>query len=124
MIEWIEREFEFEKWLGFVIMVVYCMVDKKVDNFVFESFFFIIIWEVKDERIYVKKVVNWVFCNIGKWNVDFYCRVIEVVKEILSFDDRMVFWIVKDVLWEFEKKGLNVMGYLWNIYEWMVVNLL
>lgn len=120
--EWTAREPEFEKRSGFVIMAAYCMADKKADNAVFESFFPIIIREAKDERVYVKKAVNWALRNIGKRNIDLHRRASEVAKEILSLGDKTASWIAKDALREFEKKGLNVMGYPRSIYERTVVN--
>lgn len=121
-IEWTEREPEFEKRSGFVIMAAYCMADKKADNAVFESFFPLIIREAKDERIYVKKAVNWALRNIGKRNIDLHRRASEVAREILDLNNKTANWIAKDALREFEKKGLNVMGYPRSIYERTVVN--
>lgn len=121
-VEWSEREAEFEKRAAFAIMAAYCMADKKADNAVFESFFPIIIREAKDERTYVKKAVNWALRNIGKRNIDLHRRASEVAKEILSLDDKTASWIAKDALREFEKKGLNVMGYPRSVYERTVVN--
>lgn len=121
-IEWTEREPEFEKRSGFVIMAAYCMADKKADNAIFESFFPIIIREAKDERIYVKKAVNWALRGIGKRNIDLHRRATEVAQEILKLEDKTASWIAKDALREFEKKGLNVMGYPRSIYERTVVN--
>lgn len=121
-IEWSEREAEFEKRAAFAIMAAYCMADKKADNAVLESFFPILIREAKDERIYVKKAVNWALRNIGKRNIDLHRRASEVAREILNLDDKTASWIAKDALREFEKKGLNVMGYPRSIYERTVVN--
>ena len=119
---WTERAAEFEKRAGFVIMAAYCMTDKKADNAVFESFFPLIIREAKDERIYVKKAVNWALRNIGKRNIDLHRRASEVAKEILSIDEKTATWIAKDALRELEKKGLNVMGYPRSIYQRTVLN--
>ncbi len=121
-IEWTEREAEFEKRAGFVIMAAYCMADKKADNTVFENFFPIIMREAKDERIYVKKAVNWALRGIGKRNIDLHRQATEVAKEILKLEDKTANWIAKDALREFEKKGLNVMGYPRTIYERTAVN--
>ncbi|MBX2875789.1 MAG: DNA alkylation repair protein [Saprospiraceae bacterium] len=121
-IEWTEREPEFEKRSGFVIMAAYCMADKKADNAVFEVFFPLIIREAKDERIYVKKAVNWALRNIGKRNIDLHRRASEVAREILDLNNKTANWIAKDALREFEKKGLNVMGYPRSIYKRTVVN--
>jgi len=121
-IEWSGREAEFEKRAAFAIMAAYCMADKKADNAIFESFFPIIIREAKDERIYVKKAVNWALRNIGKRNIDLHRRASEVAREILDLDNKTAKWIAKDALREFEKKGLSVMGYPRSIYQRATVN--
>ena len=58
-IEWSKRKREFEKRAGFVLMATYGFADKKASNKVFEQFFPILIEHANDDRIYVKKAINW-----------------------------------------------------------------
>jgi 3-methyladenine DNA glycosylase AlkD len=76
--EWTKRESEFEKRAAFGTMAAYCMADKKSSNELFERFFPFIINAATDERLYVKKGVNWALRSIGKRNVDFKVQAIEV----------------------------------------------
>ena len=66
ILEWTERKPEFEKRAGFAIMASYCMADKTSENELFEQFLPIIKREANDDRLYVKKSVNWALRNIGK----------------------------------------------------------
>ena len=70
IIEWSSRKKEFEKRAAFATIAAYCMADKEANNETFEQFFPLIIRESTDERIYVKKAVNWALRNIGKRNID------------------------------------------------------
>ncbi|WP_294733795.1 DNA alkylation repair protein [uncultured Flavobacterium sp.] len=111
IIDWTERESEFEKRAGFAIMAAYCMADKKSDNDLFEQFFPIIKREASDERLYVKKAINWALRNIGKRNVDLNKKAIEVAKEILELDSKSAKWIAKDALTELQKEGVRMSDY-------------
>ncbi len=115
--EWTKREPEFEKRSGFTIMAAYCMADKKAANEVFESFFPIIRREVTDERIYVKKAVNWALRNIGKRNVDLNKQAIRLAKEILKIDNKAAQWIAKDAIKELEGEQVNILDYPRAIYR-------
>ncbi|MEE9432431.1 MAG: DNA alkylation repair protein [Melioribacteraceae bacterium] len=115
--EWSKRKNEFEKRAGFVIMAAYCMADKQADNKVFEQFFPIIKREVNDERLYVKKAVNWALRNIGKRNVDLNKKAITVANEILQEESKSAKWIAKDALRELESENVNILDYPRNIYR-------
>ncbi|MFK7809693.1 MAG: DNA alkylation repair protein [Saprospiraceae bacterium] len=115
--EWTKREPEFEKRSGFAIMAAYCMADKKAGNEVYESFLPIIKREATDERIYVKKAVNWSLRSIGKRNIDLNEKAIETAKEILHIDSKAAQWIAKDVLRELDGERINILGYPRSTYR-------
>lgn len=117
ILEWTEREPEFEKRAGFAIMAAYCMADKKSGNELFEQFFPIIKREANDERLYVKKAVNWSLRNIGKRNTDLNEKAIDVASEILKFDGKSAKWIAKDALKELQKDGVRMSDYPRAIYR-------
>lgn len=116
-LEWSRREAEFEKRAGFVIMAAYCMADKKAPNEVYEQFFPIIKREAHDNRIYVKKAVNWALRSIGKRNVDLHHKAKVVAEEMLQFDSKAAKWIAKDALREFAKENVNILDYPRAIYR-------
>lgn len=120
--EWAEREPEFEKRAGFTIMAAYCMADKKSGNELFEQFFPIIKREANDERLYVKKAVNWALRNIGKRNIDLNKRAIEVANEILEFESPSARWIAKNALSELQKDNIRMSDYPREKYRNPVAN--
>ena len=115
--EWTLRTKEFEKRAGFTIIAAYCMADKKAANEVYEQFFPIIKNAATDERIYVKKAVNWALRNIGKRNKDLNKKAITIAKEILELDNKAAKWIAKDALRELTSEKLNVLDYPRAIYR-------
>lgn len=111
IIAWIKRSPEFEKRAGFATMAAYCMADKKADNSIYLSFLPIIKEAVTDERLYVKKAVNWALRSIGKRNQYLRKGAIECAKEILRIDSKAAQWIAKDALKELESDQLKVLDY-------------
>jgi 3-methyladenine DNA glycosylase AlkD len=117
ILEWTKRNPEFEKRAGFTIMAAYCMADKLSENDLFEQFFSIIKREANDERIYVKKAVNWALRNIGKRNTDLNKRAIEVAYEILGYESPSAKWIAKNALNELERDNIRMSDYPRAIYR-------
>jgi len=117
IIEWSERSPEFEKRSAFAILASYCMADKKSGNELFEQFFPIIKREANDERLYVKKAVNWALRNIGKRNIDLNIRAIYTANEILKIDSKSAKWIAKDALKELQKEGVRMSNYPRDTYK-------
>jgi len=115
--EWSASPDEYIKRAGFVIMAAYGFAHKKADNAVFESFFPIIEREAHDERIYVKKAVNWALRNIGKRNKDLHKQSLEVASRLLLIDSKSAKWIAKNAICELEKPKVNVLDYPREIYR-------
>lgn len=117
ILEWTKRKPEFEKRAGFTIMAAYCMADKKSDNQLFEQFFPVIKREANDERLYVKKAVNWALRNIGKRNVDLNKRAVEVAQELLEFESASAKWIGKNALTELLNENKRMSDYPRAVYR-------
>lgn len=115
-IEWSAHKDEFIKRAGFAIMAAYVLADKKADNPTYEQFFPIMIREASDERIYVKKAINWALRNIGKRNPDLQQTAIKTAKEILKIDNKAAQWIAKDALRELEKPNVSIRNYPRSVY--------
>ena len=111
IIDWTEREAEFEKRAGFAIMAAYCMADKKSDNELFEHLLPILIRESNDNRLYVKKAVTWALRSIGKRNIDLNQSSIATAHEILELDSKAAQWIAKDAIRKLEATNVNILDY-------------
>jgi len=115
--EWSSRKPVFEKRSAFATMAAYCMADKFAGNEVFEAFFPIIKREANDERLYVKKAVNWVLRNIGKRNVDLNKKARQVANELIQTGKKTAIWIAKDAIRELESDKVNILDYPRNMYR-------
>jgi len=116
-VEWSARKPEFEKRAGFAIMAAYGFADKKAGNAVFEQFFPIIERKAGDDRLYVKKAVNWALRNIGKRNADLHAQAIASATRILAQDSKSAAWIAKDALRQLQKPNVNILDYPRAIYR-------
>ena len=115
--EWSKLENEFDKRAGFVLMATYGFADKIAANETFEQFFPILIENAKDERIYVKKAINWALRQIGKRNIDLQKKAIDTAKIILKQDSKSAQWIAKDALRELLREKVNILDYPRSIYR-------
>ncbi|OSY88304.1 hypothetical protein WH52_05915 [Tenacibaculum holothuriorum] len=117
ILEWTKRKSEFEKRAGFATMAAFCMADKKSENRLFEQFLPIIKREAKDDRLYVKKAVNWALRNIGKRNIDLNKKAIQKANEILKLENKSAHWIAKNALAELQKENVRMSDYPRAIYR-------
>jgi 3-methyladenine DNA glycosylase AlkD len=116
-LQWCERKNEFEKRAGFVLMATYGFANKEADNEVFEQFFSQLIVHASDDRLYVKKAVNWALRQIGKRNIDLQKRAIETANEIIEQQSKSAQWIAKDALRELQSKKANILDYPRSVYR-------
>ncbi len=116
-IAWSKLESEYEKRAGFVLMATYGFANKKAGNEVFEQFFPFLVKHAKDDRIYIKKAVNWALRQIGKRNIDLQKKAIETANEILKQNSKSAQWIAKDALKELQGEKINILDYPRSIYR-------
>jgi len=106
-VEWSEREEEFVKRAGFVLMARLAVSDKKAEDKEFEQFFPIIIRHATDNRNFVKKAVNWAIRQIGKRNVRLNIKTIELAEEIQKINTKSAKWIANDALRELKSECIQ-----------------
>ncbi len=99
-VEWSSRPEEFVKRAGFVLMCVAAVHHKKAGDQEFEAFFPLIVRQANDERMYVKKAVNWALRQIGKRNLALNARAIQVAGEVKALGTPPARWIASDALRE------------------------
>ena len=98
--EWSERNEEFVKRAGFVLMARLGFTDKNADDKKLEMFFPVIKREALDERNFVKKAVNWAIRQIGKRNKSLNVKAIKLSEELLELNSKSARWIANDALRE------------------------
>jgi 3-methyladenine DNA glycosylase AlkD len=99
-LEWSEREEEFVKRAGFVMMATLAIHDKQAADSQFEPFLPAIQRGADDDRNFVKKAVNWALRQIGKRNPALNTRAIQVAQDLQALDSRSARWIAADALRE------------------------
>jgi len=99
-VEWSKRSEEFVKRAGFVLMATLSVHDKNAENKQFNIFFDLIKDESMDDRVYVKKAVNWALRQIGKRNQRLNEKAIIVGLDILKIESKTARWIARDALRE------------------------
>jgi 3-methyladenine DNA glycosylase AlkD len=105
--EWSEKEEEFVKRAAFTLMAVLAVHDKKASDDKFEEFFPLIVRKSTDDRIYVKKAVNWALRQIGKRNINLNKKAIELAENICDTDSRSAQWIANDALRELKSEKIQ-----------------
>lgn len=116
-LEWSHRQPEFEKRAGFATMAAFCTANKKADNDVFEPFLDAIRRESWDNRLYVRKAVNWALRSIGKRNLDLKYRAIDVAHALLQMQTKSAKWIANDALKELTDDNVRRSDYPRAIYR-------
>jgi len=100
--EWSKRDEEFVKRAGYVLMAVLAVHDKTRTDEDFFKFMPIIFNGATDERIYVKKAVNWALRQIGKRNIILHKKAIEYSLIIQEINSKSAKWIASDALRELQ----------------------
>jgi 3-methyladenine DNA glycosylase AlkD len=99
-LEWSERDEEFIKRAGFVLMATLAVHDKKAADSVFTPYLERIERHADDERNFVKKAVNWALRQIGKRNAALNQAAVETARRIEAQDSKAAKWVAKDALKE------------------------
>lgn len=105
--EWSQREEEFVKRAGFVLMARLAVSDKEAADGRFERFFPFIERGAVDPRNFVKKAVNWALRQIGKRNLVLNKRAIKVAEDIQNLDSSAAKWIASDAIRELQSKAVQ-----------------
>lgn len=99
-IEWTQREEEYVKRAGFVLMAGLAVHEKKAPDSTFLQFFPYIEKEAYDKRNFVKKAVNWALRQIGKRNLALNKKAIQLCKKLQKQTYPAARWIAADALRE------------------------
>lgn len=97
---WSEREPEFVRRAGFVLMARMAVSDKQAADQQFEALFPWIEAGADDPRNYVKKAISWALRQIGKRNLRLHPQAIAVARRIQARPSKSARWVANDVLRE------------------------
>lgn len=98
-----ERDEEFVKRAGFVMMAAMAVHRKELNDAAFFPFLDQIERKSDDPRNFVKKAVNWALRQIGKRNSILKNAAVETAERILLQENPSARWIARDALRELQK---------------------
>ncbi len=103
---WCEREQQFVRRAGFVMIAVLSVKDKRAPCDSFRSYLHLIERHSRDDRIYVKKAVNWALRQIGKRDLDCYGLALPLALRLSQSEDATARWIGKDAVRELRSEKI------------------
>lgn len=95
-VEWAEREPEFTRRAGFVLMARLAVSAKKSSDHLFDPFFPLIEKYATDPRNFVKKAVNWALRQMGKRCMELNARARDLAEKLKHSPDKAARWIGSD----------------------------
>lgn len=106
-VAWCEREEEFVRRAGFVLMACLAVHDKKASDEAFLRFLPLIKEYATDERNFVRKAVNWALRQIGKRNLKLNEAALKTAEEIKQVDSKSARWIAGDAIRELNSDAVR-----------------
>jgi len=106
ILEYAQAEGEFVKRASFALIACYALKRMNKSDYLLIGFLPIIENSANDERIYVKKAVNWALRQIGKENIFLRKNAIECAERIRAQGTKSAKWIASDALRELNKTNL------------------
>lgn len=99
-LEWSEREQEFVKRAGFVLMAQVASKDKTAPVELLQRYLARIEAAADDEHNFVKKAINWALREIGKRSPELNAAAIALARRLLAAESRAARWVGSDALRE------------------------
>ncbi|HUI23534.1 MAG TPA: DNA alkylation repair protein [Nitrososphaerales archaeon] len=106
-LEWAERDKEFVKRAGYVLMAELAVHDKATPDEEFVKFFGAIERGSTDSRNFVKKAVNWALRQIGKRNQRLNRAALELAEKISKKDSPSAKWVASDAIRELSSDAVQ-----------------
>ena len=103
---WCEREEEFVRRAGFVMIAVLSVKEKKAACDSFQPYLSMIERHSHDKRNNVKKAVNWALRQIGKRDLDCHALALPLALMLSQSDDPTARWIGKDAVRELRSEKI------------------
>lgn len=110
-LEWAERQPEYQKRAGFVLMVAYAFTEPNAGNDVIRQFFPVMKRHASDERKYVMKGINWALRQVGKRNRDLHAEALAIAEEIRALGSKPARWIASDAIRQLNSPRIHFKNY-------------
>ncbi len=107
ILEWCNRNEEFVKRAGFVLIAKLAISDKKSSDEEFEKFFPLIKEGAKDSRKYVYKAVSWALRQIGKRNPKLNEKALKLAEEIMKLGTKSARYVAREALKELKSEKVK-----------------
>ena len=105
--KWVKRKQEFVRRAGFTMIATLCVHDKKTEDAVFLKRYLPLVKKyATDERVYVRKAVNWALRQIGKRSLECNPHAVMAAKEIRKMNSSSAKWIASDALRELQSPAV------------------
>lgn len=91
--EWAAREPEYERRAGFSLMAQMAWQKNDYPDKVFRDFLPLVLRYAGDDRLYVKKAVNWALRDIGKRNPALARHALRTAGQLREAGDRTMRWV-------------------------------
>lgn len=101
-----EREAEFEKRTGIVLLIALVIKQKKWPDERFLPFFEKVEQVACDDRNFVKKAANWLLRQLGKRSLYLHPHAIACGERLQGFDCKAAHWIAADALRELRNEKI------------------
>jgi 3-methyladenine DNA glycosylase AlkD len=106
-VEWAGKKPEYVKRAGFALMAYLAVHDKEAEDEAFAAFLPIIERESGDNRLYVRKAVNWALRQIGKRNLRLHRLAVQTARRIQARNTPSARWIAADALRELRNEKVR-----------------
>lgn len=106
-VAWSQREEEFVKRAGFVLMAGLAVHDRAAPDAAFLAFLPLIEREASERRNVARKGVNWALRQIGKRNAALNAAAIATAERILADGPRAARWVASDALRELRSETVQ-----------------
>ena len=97
---WAERDEEYVKRAGFVLMATLAVHDKRAPDDLFVRVLDVVERHAQDPRNFVKKAVNWALRHVGKRNMALNEKAVATARLLAGRDDATARWVGRDALRE------------------------
>jgi 3-methyladenine DNA glycosylase AlkD len=95
---WVNRNGEFQKRAGFVMMACLAAHDKDATDAAFMKFFPMIEQGAADDRNFVKKGVSWALRHLGHRNAALHAAAVTTATKLSTSENATERWVGKDAL--------------------------